>query len=351
MRGRRQPGRGEDQKGKFGSPLLTRGSSVMIEARPVLADLPDWFTLPLAAVLGLMWGSFLNVVIYRVPREMSVVSPPSSCASCGARIAPYDNVPVLSWLVLRGRARCCGARISARYPVVELLGGAIGLATLELLLHTLPAETSLVRVGALFVAYFGLALGLVAGAFIDAEHMYLPDSITLGGTVVGLATASLRSEPFFDALIGAAIGFVAVWAPLIVAYARIRGRQGMGLGDAKLTMLAGAWFGWKGAVFVLFAGAMQGTLSALVIYLFAGKIDEPDAVRADREELQRAAAEGDVEAAQILAEDPVLEAPPASGLGQARIPFGPFLALACLELLFAHGWIEDAYRRWFLGGL
>lgn len=316
----------------------------------MLGDFPSWFLRPLAVVFGLLWGSFLNVVIYRVPREMSVVQPPSSCGACGARIKPYDNIPVVSWLLLRGRARCCGARISGRYPIVELLGGAIGLATLELVVRSLAPDVSLFRAGALFLATFGLALGLVAAAFIDAEHMYLPDSITLGGTVLGLATVSLRGEPIFDALLGAAVGFLGVWLPLIVVYARVRGRQGMGLGDAKLTMLAGAWFGWQGAAFVLFAGALQGTLSAIVIYLVAGKIDEPEAVRADREELHRAAAEGDVEAAQILAEDPVLDAPPAEGLGQARIPFGPFLALACLELLFAHGWIEGVYRSWFLGG-
>lgn len=316
----------------------------------MIGDFPSWFLRPLAVVFGLLWGSFLNVVIHRVPREMSVVHPPSSCAACGAKIKPYDNIPVLSWLVLRGKARCCGAPISPRYPIVELIGGASGLATLELVVRALPGDASLLHAAALFLAYFALALGLVAAAFIDAEHMYLPDSITLGGAVLGLATASMRDEPIFDGLFGAAVGFLGVWLPLIVIYARVRGKQGMGLGDAKLTMLAGAWFGWQGAAFVLFAGAMQGTLTALVIYLVAGKIEEPEAVRAERDELERAAAEGDAEAAQILAEDPVLDSPPAEGLSQARIPFGPFLALACLELLFAHGWIAETYRRWFLGG-
>jgi leader peptidase (prepilin peptidase)/N-methyltransferase len=316
----------------------------------VLADLPLWFLRALAVTMGLLWGSFLNVVIYRVPREMSVVRPPSSCGACGARIKPYDNVPVVSWLLLRGKARCCGAPISVRYPVVELLGGVLGFAALQLVLGELPPEASLVRAGALFAAYFALSLGLLAGAFIDAEHLYLPDAITLGGTVLGLATASLRHEPIFDALSGAAVGFAGVWLLLIVLYARIRGRQGMGLGDAKLTMLAGAWFGWQGAVFVLFAGAVQGTVAALVVYLLKGRIEEPEAIKADREELQRAAREGDAEAAQILADDPVLDAPPGEGLGQARIPFGPFLAMACLELLFARGWIAEASRRWFLGG-
>jgi leader peptidase (prepilin peptidase) / N-methyltransferase len=315
----------------------------------VLVELPTWFLRPIVVVLGLVWGSFLNVVIHRVPREMSVAHPASSCASCGAKIRPYDNVPVLSWLLLRGRARCCGARISVRYLVVELIGGCIGLATLEVLLRTLPPETSIVRAVAVFVADFGLSLALVAAAFIDAEHMFLPDSITFGGTVLGIATATLRGESLKESLIGAALGYFGVWLPFIVIYAKVRGRPGMGHGDAKLTMLAGAWFGAAGAAFVLCAAAIQGSVCALIIYLVAGKIDEPSAVKEDRAELQRAAEGGDAEAAQILADDPLGEEPPATGLGLARFPFGPFLALACLEMLFAKEWIFSAYQQ-FVGG-
>jgi leader peptidase (prepilin peptidase) / N-methyltransferase len=316
----------------------------------VLYELPTWFLRPIAVVLGLLWGSFLNVVIYRVPREMSVATPPSSCASCGARIKPYDNIPLLSWLILRGRARCCGAKISPRYPLVELIGGAIGLATLEVLLRTLPAETSLARAGAVFVANFALALGLVAAAFIDAEHMYLPDTITIGGTIIGIVTATLRGGDLGEAVLGAFVGYVGVWLPFIVLYKKVRGMAGMGHGDAKLTMLAGAWFGWQGAAFVLSAGALQGSLCALAIYLVAGKIEEPEAVREDRAELKRAAETGDAEAAEILAEDPLGEEPPATGLGLSRFPFGPFLALSSLEILFAKPWILHAYY-WVMGGI
>jgi leader peptidase (prepilin peptidase)/N-methyltransferase len=116
-------------------------------------------------------------------------------------------------------------------------------------------------------------------------------------------------------------------------------------------MLAGAWFGAGGAAFVLFAGAIQGTLGALLILLVKGKIEEPEAVRADRAELKRAAGEGDVEAAKILADDPLGDDPQGHGLGQARLPFGPFLILACLEWLFASEWILAAYRGTFSGGL
>ncbi len=315
----------------------------------MLSDLPTWFLRTLALVLGLLWGSFLNVVIYRVPRDMSVATPPSSCGSCGARIKPYDNIPVLSWLMLRGRARCCGAKISPRYPLVELIGGAVGLATLEVLERTLAPDTPLVRAGAIFVANFGIALGLVAAAFIDAEHMYLPDTITLGGTLLGIATATLRGVSLVDSLVGAVVGYIGIWLPFIVIYTRVRGVTGMGHGDAKLTMLAGAWFGWPGAAFVLCAGAVQGSLCALAIYLVAGKLEEPEAVRQDRAELKRAAEAGDTEAAEILAEDPLGDEPPATGLRLARFPFGPFLVLACLEMLFAKPWISAAFSRFMDG--
>jgi leader peptidase (prepilin peptidase)/N-methyltransferase len=299
----------------------------------LLGDIPLDFLRVVGLVFGLLWGSFLNVVIYRVPRGLSVVHPPSTCPGCQALIKPYDNIPVLSWLLLRGKARCCGVRISPRYPLVELMGGLLSLAIIEVVVRGLPLSTPWYRALAVFIAYFALALGLVAAAFIDAEHMYLPDPITLGGTVVGVATATLRSMSLVASVTGAAIGFVMVWLPFIVIYPRLRGRQGMGLGDAKLTMLAGAWFGWPGALFVLMAGAIQGTVGALAIYLTVGKIEEPEAVRADREELKAAAAEGDAEAAQILADDPLGDEP-GEGLSQARIPFGPFLILGVLELLF-----------------
>jgi leader peptidase (prepilin peptidase)/N-methyltransferase len=305
-------------------------------------EVPLWFQRAVAIALGLVWGSFLNVVIHRSPRGMSVVSPPSHCPSCGKPIRAADNVPVLGYLLLRGRARCCGARLSPRYPLVELIGGALSLAVVEVVIRALPGDTSVARAGAIYVADLALCLGLVAAAFIDAEHMYLPDTITLGGTVLGVATATLRGLPFVDALVGAGAGFVGIWLPFVVLYTRLRGRAGMGLGDAKLTMLAGAWFGWWGAAFVLLAGAVQGTVAAVVILAVKGRIDEPEAVKADREELQRAAAEGDDEAREALARDP-LAAPQGEGFTQARLPFGPFLILACLEFLFVGERLLAAY--------
>ena len=288
---------------------------------------------------GAIWGSFLNVVIYRVPLGMSVVRPGSHCPGCGKPLSALDNVPILGWLFLRGKARCCGVRISPRYPLVEALGGLISLAVYDVIVRALPADTTLVHAGSIFLGDFGLAMALVAAAFIDAEHMYLPDPITLGGTIFGLATPSLRGLGWADVFLGAAVGFVGVWLPFIVGYKALRGRPGMGLGDAKLTMLAGAWFGWPGVVFAIFAGALQASLAAGVVLLVRGKIEEPESVRKDREEIQKAAAEGDEEAKKAIEEDP-LAVEAEEGVMAARLPFGPFLCLAVIEWMLAGEWIR-----------
>jgi leader peptidase (prepilin peptidase)/N-methyltransferase len=303
----------------------------------ILDDLPPTFLRVLAVLMGLLWGSFLNVVIYRVPREMSVVRPASHCPACGQPVRAYDNIPVLSFVLLGGKARCCKARLSPRYPLVEAIGGLLSLAVLEAVVFRLGPTTPMTRALAVYVADFALVLGLVAAAFIDLEHMFLPDTVTLGGAALGLATASFREMSYVDSLIGAAVGFGVVWLPFVVIYPRIRGgKVGMGLGDAKLMMLAGAWFGWGGALFVMGAGALQGTVVALGMLLFRGKIEEPEAVTREREEIrkeiealppeERAAAEKE------LAEDPLAEEA-GEGLGQARIAFGPFLVLATIECL------------------
>ncbi|XXT25623.1 prepilin peptidase [Sorangium sp. So ce429] len=320
----------------------------------MLADLPPWFLRAFALCFGLLWGSFLNVVIYRVPRELSVVHPGSRCPACGTPIRAFDNVPVLSYLLLRGRARCCGAAVSPRYPLVEAAGGVLSLAIAEIILLGLPGTTPILRALATYIADLALALGLLAATFIDLEHMYIPDGITIGGAVLGVATASLRSMGFADALLGAAVGFAVVWLPFVVIYPRIRGgRVGMGLGDAKLLMLAGAWFGWGGALFVLGAGAVQGSLVAIALLLLRGSIEEPEAVRIEREQIRAELAEMSPEeraaAEEELAQDPLAEEP-GEGFGQARIAFGPFLALATLEYLLVGRDVLDAYFSWIDAG-
>jgi len=306
-----------------------------------LDEVPHWLVLSVMVPFGILWGSFLNVVIHRLPRDMSVVTPGSTCPACGKAIAFYDNVPILSWIVLRGRARCCGARVSPRYPIVELLGGLLSFGIVELVLPGLGGGVTVAHASLVYLSDLALLLGLLAAAFIDAEHMYLPDPITLGGAALGLVTAPLRDLPWTDAIVGGAVGFGLVWLPFIVGYKLLRGRPGMGLGDAKLLLLAGTWFGWVGALFVLFAGAIQGSIGAVVIYMVRGKIEEPESVVADREELQRLADAGDEEAKELLADDPLGEAQ-GEGLGQARMPFGPFLILACVELVLFGSWLDGA---------
>jgi leader peptidase (prepilin peptidase)/N-methyltransferase len=140
-------------------------------------DLSPWLTRILAFGWGCLWGSFLNVVVHRLPRGMSVVHPPSHCPACGAPIRPWDNVPIVSFLLLGGRARCCGARVSPRYVVVEALSGFVSLAVAESVLAASAPEATVVHVAAVYLAQSALAFALVAAAFIDAEHMLLPDEI------------------------------------------------------------------------------------------------------------------------------------------------------------------------------
>ncbi|HEX6764556.1 MAG TPA: prepilin peptidase [Polyangiaceae bacterium] len=310
-----------------------------------LADFPPAFLLVTGVALGLVFGSFLNVVIHRLPRGENLAFPASHCPGCGKPIAARDNVPVLSFLLLRGRARCCGVKISPRYPIVELIGGLLALAITRTIVLDLPLDTPAWKLPLVFFAYLALGLGLVAAAFIDLEHMYLPDEITLGGSVLGILSVPLRpGATFVESLLGGAVGFVLIWLPFVLLYQKLRGRPGMGLGDAKLVMLAGAWFGWFGAVFALLAGAVQATVVTLAVLATRGKLEEPSAVqeerRALREALERAEGAEREALERELADDPLAEEPE-PGLGGARLAFGPFIVLAILELVLFGNWIRS----------
>jgi leader peptidase (prepilin peptidase)/N-methyltransferase len=183
--------------------------------------------------------------------------------------------------------------------------------------------------------------------------MYLPDAITLGGAALGVATVPLRpGATWQESLLGSAIGFLVVWLPFDLLHRLLRGKPGMGMGDAKLVMLAGAWFGWQGALFTLLAGAIQATVVVIVLLVTRGKIDEPEAVKLERAELEaelarmtpeeRAAIEAE------LALDP-LAAEPEPGIGKARLAFGPFLVLAALELLVFGDFIQQELVGALLG--
>ncbi len=302
----------------------------------LLIDLPPLFWRVLAVIFGLLWGSFLNVVIYRLPREMSVSRPASHCPACKTPIKPYRNIPVVSWLLMGGRAPCCGAKVSARYVAVELLGGILSLAVLEAIVLKLDGNTLAYHAFAVYLAHVALGFALLAAAFIDLEHMLVPDSISIGGTVLGLATFALRDMTLLDAAVGALAGFTVVWLPLVVGYEKLRGKAGMGMGDAKLVMLAGAWLGWYGALLVLGIGAIHGTIAAGLLMVSGRGDEEPEEVRRWREkveaELERMSEEEREEAIRDFEKDPLAKEAEA-GWNNQRIAFGPFLILATLEIL------------------
>jgi leader peptidase (prepilin peptidase)/N-methyltransferase len=310
-------------------------------------ELPPNALRVIAAMFGLIWGSFLNVVIHRVPRGMSVVRPGSTCPSCGKPIRAWDNVPVFSWLVLRGKSRCCKTPISPRYPIVEALGAIASLAVLEIAI--LPAANEpAIRALCVYLTDFATILALVAVAFIDFEWMYIPDFVTYGGTVLGIATASFRGIPMLGAVIGAVIGFLVTYIPFIFLYRVVRGRAGMGVGDAKLLMMAGAFFGVWGIFWTLLAGAVQGSVGAFALYLLRGKVGLPEGVKQELEELKKAAADGDEEAKEILEEDPLAQDVDPEEIGLTRFAFGPFLALSFVEfLLFGDKILDVAHDHLF----
>jgi len=231
-----------------------------------------------AFVLGLVVGSFLNVCILRIPAGESIVLPASHCPKCGKAIAPYDNVPVLSWLWLRGRCRNCKAPIAALYPAVELLTG---------LLFALCALAFGFQLPALKWAVF-CAL-LVVLAITDLRERILPDKVNLTGAVLGLAWSAVlpvddgtalwlagrlfafpppaRVLSFADALVGAVAGAGILWI-FAEGYFRLRGREGMGLGDVKMMAMAGTFLGPKAAVLTIMAGALLGSVLGALFMLF-----------------------------------------------------------------------------------
>lgn len=287
------------------------------------AEFP-WFFPLCAALFGAIVGSFLNVVIYRMPLEKSIVTPGSHCA-CGRPIAWYDNIPVLSWFILRGKARCCGRPYSFRYAFVEMLTAGLFLACA---LQFPPVKALL---GMLFVAC------LVCATFIDLDHMIIPDQFTIGlgvaGVLASFAAPGLHSVtadmPLIAHLRSGGVGLVGLligsglvlWIAL-VAESVLR-REAMGFGDVKFVGAIGAFCGWQGAVFSIFGGAIVGTVWVALAWIWqrlSGK-KAPIAPRAE-------SSEG--EEAEKLA------------LG-VQVPFGPMLAVAgALYFLGGYRWF-DAY--------
>ena len=213
----------------------------------------DPLELAIVAFLGLAIGSFLNVVIHRLPRRESLVSPGSRCPSCGYQLRAIDNIPIVSYLVLAGRCRKCRARISVRYPVVELVT-----AILFVLHYGVFGWTPLLAVRCLF------AVSMVALFVIDLEHRLLPDAITLPGIVVGLAASLFLPPGLRDALIGMIGGGGALWG-IGEAYYRYSGEEGMGGGDVKMLAMVGAFLGWQQVLITLVFSSIAGAVIGLIV--------------------------------------------------------------------------------------
>jgi leader peptidase (prepilin peptidase)/N-methyltransferase len=271
----------------------------------------------LVFVVGLCLGSFLNVVIHRLPREdISVTKPRRSlCPSCSAPIAWYDNLPLISYVILMGRCRHCRTTISIRYPLVEFIAG---LLTLAVFLKSGPS----VR----FVADLYLVLALVAITYIDLDEMIIPDAITLPGIVIGLAAAVIEPSPqligpwlggmFMEwgiesyrwlGVIGAVLGMIVgggtVWV-IFQAYFLWRQEEGIGGGDFTLLAMIGACLGWRAVFMTIFFGSLAALATALFTAFREGEFQP-----------------------------------------QMKLPFGPFLSLAALVYLF----FGEQILRWYLG--
>jgi len=231
-------------------------------------------------ILGLAFGSFLNVCIYRLPLGISVVTPRSACPQCKHPIALYDNIPILSWLILKGRCRQCKARISPRYLTIELLTGVLFLACYWFFGPTLSTLK--------YCTFAFLLLGLI---FTDAETKLLPDKLTLPGLALGLVFSllvpvndlasqflpgmvnlpfsgdlSIRIMSLVDSVLGAALGASFIYGAGAI-YLRWRGMEGMGFGDVKLMAMVGAFLGMKLTVFTIFTASLAGSLFGLTTVL------------------------------------------------------------------------------------
>ena len=243
-------------------------------------------------VFGAMIGSFLNVCISRLPKGESIVYPGSHCPQCGKPIRFYDNIPILSFLLLRGRCRSCRAPISLQYPFVE---GATALASLTLFVRFGPTLSYLI--------YFSFVASLIVVTVIDLYHQIIPDIISLPGIAVGLLSALVNPFlSFFDSFLGALLGGGSLFL-IAGVYQWVFKREGMGGGDVKLLAMIGAFLGWKAVVLTILLGSFAGSVIGVGIILLKGR---------------------DFKYA---------------------IPFGPFLSLGAVLALF----YGEPLLRWYLG--
>lgn len=284
--------------------------------------------------LGTVVGSFLNVCIYRLPWQKSVIWPGSRCPKCWNAIAPQDNIPILSWVALRGECRCCGAPIAARYPLIEALVGLlfVGVYVVDVLCYVndipwgaLPARYPLaVAYHVIFVAL------LVAATFIDYDLWIIPDEITVTGMIIGLglgaAFPEIRPEPshalthaagFWMGLKGLLVGGGITWMVRILGTLAFR-KEAMGFGDVTLMAMIGAFLGWQAAVMTFFLGAFVGLGHALwkLFKMIGKRLAGRKIVSVDHE-----------------------------------LPYGPYLSMAAGILLFSWPWLWPQWARGYFDQL
>ena len=286
------------------------------------ADYP-WFFAAFSFIFGAIVGSFLNVCIYRIPAERSVVFPGSTCA-CGKPIVWYNNIPVLTWVFLRGRASCCGEKFSARYPAIELLTAVLFYASW--VMH--PPVVAMI--GFLFIAF------LICSTFIDLDHMIIPDRFSIGGMLIGVLLSILfpslqgvEGQPIIvniesgvHSIIGALIGAGLVYWIAVLGEIVFR-KPAMGEGDVKFVGFIGAFCGWQGAVFAMFGGAFIGTLILLPVLLLGRIFGWKQRVEIGESE----DAEESVESVAF----------------GSQVPFGPMLAVGGLVYFLGFDRYVDAY--------
>lgn len=223
----------------------------------------DLLAAGLLGTFGLLFGSFLNVCILRLPKEESVVHPPSRCPGCGNGIAWYDNIPVISWLILRGKCRHCQTPISPMYPAIEFITGAIWFCC--------GWHWSLTFAALKAVVFFTILLGIT---MTDAREYIIPDEFTVGGAILGLLFSLLGGVPEVGrALLGAAVGFGGLWAIGAMGSVLFK-KEAMGGGDIKMMAMVGAFVGWQGVLLTIFLGALLGSLIFLPLQMVRGDRDK-----------------------------------------------------------------------------
>jgi leader peptidase (prepilin peptidase)/N-methyltransferase len=247
--------------------------------------LPFNVQLIFSMLFGLAVGSFLNVCIYRIPLKKSILTPPSCCTSCGSRIKFYDNIPVLSYIILRGRCRNCGAHFSFLYPTIELVTALISMALytrFNYINNSLPQ----------YFIFFSFISALICISFIDLEHQVIPDIISIPGIITGFILSLFFNHVTWMSSLAGIITGGGILLLVALVFEAVMKKEGMGGGDVKLLAMIGAWLGWKAVPFVILASSLTGSVLGIVALLLAGK-----------------------------------------GL-RTKIPFGPFLAFGAILYIF-----------------